>query len=200
MKNRKTLEMAQLAILIAIILIMSFTPLGYLRTPALSISLLTIPVAIGAMAIGPLAGAALGLVFGITSFYQCFGLDPFGTALLNYNPVFTFLLCIPTRVLMGWLSGITFKAVAKVDKTHTVSYFVGWLSSALYNTLLFMGMLILCFWNAPYIREINESLGNLNVMAFVVTLVGLNGLLEMPAACIVGGAIAKALNKAFKRT
>ena len=53
MRNKKTLEMVQLAVLIAIMLIMAFTPLGFLRTAGLEISLLTIPVAIGAMSVGP---------------------------------------------------------------------------------------------------------------------------------------------------
>ena len=48
-KRSSTLYMVELAMMIAIILLMSFTPLGYLRTPGLSITLLTIPVAVGAM-------------------------------------------------------------------------------------------------------------------------------------------------------
>lgn len=41
--------MVQLAVLIAIMLILAFTPLGYLRIGPLAISLMTIPVVIGAM-------------------------------------------------------------------------------------------------------------------------------------------------------
>ena len=105
--------MVQLAVLIAIMLILAFTPLGYLRIGPLAISLMTIPVVIGAMILGPAGGAVLGLVFGLTSFYQCFAGDPFGAALVAMNPFFTFLVCIPTRTLMGWLSGVIFKALWK---------------------------------------------------------------------------------------
>ena len=83
--------MVQLAVLIAIMLILAFTPLGYLRIGPLAISLMTIPVVIGAMILGPAGGAVLGLVFGLTSFYQCFAGDPFGAALVAMNPFFTFL-------------------------------------------------------------------------------------------------------------
>ena len=83
MRSTKTIKMAQMAILIAVVLIMAFTPLGYLKTVGLEISLITIPVAIGAMVIGPLAGAVLGAVFGLTSFYQCFGMSQFGAMLLS---------------------------------------------------------------------------------------------------------------------
>ena len=65
MKKNKTLEMVQLAVLIAIMLILAFTPLGYLRIGPLAISLMTIPVVIGAMLLGPTGGAVLGLVFGL---------------------------------------------------------------------------------------------------------------------------------------
>ena len=117
--------MVQLAVLIAIMLILAFTPLGYLRIGPLAISLMTIPVVIGAMILGPAGGAVLGLVFGLTSFYQCFAGDPFGAALVAMNPFFTFLVCIPTRTLMGWLSGVIFKALWKIDKTKTVMGYTG---------------------------------------------------------------------------
>ena len=158
MKKNKTLEMVQLAVLIAIMLILAFTPLGYLRIGPLAISLMTIPVVIGAMILGPAGGAVLGLVFGLTSFYQCFAGDPFGAALVAMNPFFTFLVCIPTRTLMGWLSGVIFKALWKIDKTKTVTYFVT-----------------------------------------AVAFCGINGALEMPMSCVVGGGVAKAVSVALKK-
>lgn len=63
-------ELTSIGLMTAILIVMSFTPLGYFRTLGLSISLMMIPVAIGAMIIGPKAGLWLGLVFGATSFYQ----------------------------------------------------------------------------------------------------------------------------------
>lgn len=198
MRNTKTLKMAQMAILTAIILIMAFTQLGYIKTAGLEISVITIPVVIGAMIIGPEAGALLGLIFGATSFYQCFGMSPFGAMLLGINPFFTFLVCVPTRVLMGYLTGVIFKAVQKIDKTNTISYFIGGLSGALLNTVLFMGVLMLCFWNTDYLQMINESMGGLSIGMFLLAFVGINGLLEAVAACVGGGVISKALSKAIK--
>ena len=63
----KTKRMVQLALMISIIFVMAFSPLGYLRTPGLTITFLTVPVAVGAVLMGPLAGAVCGLAFGITS-------------------------------------------------------------------------------------------------------------------------------------
>ena len=63
-------KMVRLAILIAILLLMAFTPLGYIRFGGLEITFLTVPVIIGAIILGPVEGAILGGVFGLTSFFH----------------------------------------------------------------------------------------------------------------------------------
>lgn len=198
MRNNKVIKMVQMAILIAIILLMAFTPIGYIKTGGLSIQLIMIPVTVGAMLLGPAAGAVLGLVFGLTSFGQCFGLDPFGAALLGINPIFTFLVCIPTRVLVGFLTGVLFNLVKKIDKTKIVCYFAGGLLGAVLNTVIFMSTMMLLFWNTEYIQSFNAS--GMNVFAFIVFFVGINGLLEWPVTCIAGGVVSKAVHKALKNS
>lgn len=196
MRSTKTIKMAQMAILIAVVLIMAFTPLGYLKTAGLEISLITIPVAIGAMVIGPGAGAVLGGVFGVTSFYQCFGMSAFGAVLLGINPVFTFLVCVPTRILEGYLAGVLFKVFIKADKTNTVCYFAGGFMTAFLNTVFFMGTLILFFWNTEFIQSLNTA--GANAFMFVVAFVGINGVVEWIATTIVGGIVGKAVAKVAK--
>lgn len=191
-------ELTTLGLLTGVLLLMSVTPLGYFHTFGLDISLMMVPVAIGAMLMGPKAGAWLGLIFGATSFYQAVtGSSAFSTMLFNINPISAFLLCIPTRVLMGFLTGVIFKAAQKVDKKKTVCYFVGGFFAAFLNTLFFMGMLLICYWNTEFIQGINETLGGLNPLMFVVAFVGVNGALEMPSSCIVGGIVSKAVNRAL---
>ena len=76
MKKQKNIRyLTELSLLVAITLVMAYTPLGYLKTPVLNLSFLTVPVAIGAMLLGPAAGAILGLVFGLTSFAEAFTLS-----------------------------------------------------------------------------------------------------------------------------
>ena len=191
-------ELTTLGLLTGVLLLMSVTPLGYFHTFGLDISLMMVPVAIGAMLMGPKAGVWLGLSFGATSFYQAVtGSSAFSTMLFNSNPIYAFLLCIPTRVLMGFLTGVIFKAAQKVDKKKTVCYFVGGFFAAFLNTLFFMGVLLICYWNTEFIQGINETLGGLNPLMFVVAFVGVNGALEMPSSCIVGGIVSKAVNRAL---
>ena len=77
--TNRTRTLTTLGILTAIILVMTFTPLGYIKTMGLEITLLHIPVILGAALTGPVGGMVLGAVFGFTSFFQCFGLSTFGT-------------------------------------------------------------------------------------------------------------------------
>ncbi len=89
--------------------------------------------------------------------------------------------------------------VYKADRSKTVSYFVGGFSAAFLNTVFFMGMLLICFWNTEYIQSMNQGLGDLNPLFFVCAFVGLNGVLEMSASCIVGGLVSKAVNKSIHK-
>ena len=88
--NKNILYMSELGILIAILLLMAFTPVGYLRIGTMTITFLTVPVVVGAIVCGPGAGTILGTIFGLTSFYQCFGMDPMGTALMQISLPRTF--------------------------------------------------------------------------------------------------------------
>jgi len=87
--TNRTRTLTTLGILTAIILVMTFTPLGYIKTMGLEITLLHIPVILGAALTGPAGGMVLGAVFGFTSFFQCFGLSTFGTTLFSINPAGT---------------------------------------------------------------------------------------------------------------
>lgn len=194
-----TKELTTTGMMIGIILLMAMTPLGYIRTAGLSISLIPIPVAIGAMIIGPKAGLLLGAIFGCTSFYMAFGMSPFTSTLMGINPLLTFILCVPTRALMGWLTGVLFQVYEKMDRSKTLCFFLGGFTAAFLNTLLFMSTLVLCFWNTDFIQGLNAGFGDINPIAFVIAFVGINGACEMPASCIIGGGVAKTLRKVIHK-
>ncbi|SHO54061.1 ECF transporter S component [Anaerocolumna xylanovorans] len=193
-----TQKLTQLALLTAIIILMAFTPIGYIKTFGLEITLIVIPVTVGAIVAGPAAGAFLGGVFGITSFIQCFGMSPFGAALLGINPVATFVVCLIPRILMGWLSGLIFIGLRK-SGLKEIAYPAASLSGALLNTLFFMTALLAFFYRSDYIQGISESLGGGNIFQFVIAFVGINGLVEAVTCFVIGTAIARALDAFVKR-
>lgn len=187
------------ALLTALIIVMAFTPLGYLKAGAIEITFITIPVIIGAVLLGPVGGLFLGAVFGITSFIQCFGMSTFGVALFSVSPLHTAIVCIVPRVLMGWLTAVIFKAVSSKDKTSFVQYLVASIAGPLLNTILFTGTLLLLFNNAPIIIQLKEQFGSTNVMAFAAAFVGVNGLIEAGVCAVLGTALCKALSVAMKK-
>ena len=198
-KNKfSTKYLVEMALLVAIILLMAFTPIGYIKTAGLEITLIVVPVAVGAVTLGPTAGAILGGVFGITSFIQCFGMSQFGALLLGINPFLTFLVCAPTRILMGWLTGLIFAALYK-SPAKKFSYYVASLACPLLNTFFFMGFLCLFFYNTDYIQGIVSSLGVSNPVVFVAAFVGVQGLIEAGFCFVVGSIVSKALSVALKR-
>lgn len=199
-KKFDTIYMVEMALLIAIILIMAFTPIGYIRTLGLEITLIVVPVAVGAITLGPAAGAVLGGVFGITSFIQCFGMSPFGAVLLGINPIYTFIVCVFSRTLMGWLTGVLYQAFLRCNPLKKISVVLANLCCPLLNTLFFMGTLTLFFYQTEYIQGIAEGMGAGNPLIFVLLFVGVNGLVEAAACFVVGSAISQALKKVVRHS
>ena len=195
-KETRTRYMTQLALLIAVIFLMAFTPLGYLRTPVLSITFLTVPVAVGAMILGPPGGAACGLAFGLTSFMQSFGGSGLGAVMLGLNPVGAAFTCIVPRVLEGLLCALIFQAVRNVSKKG--AYYAASLACPLLNTLLFMSALLLIFYDTEYMQNLAASLGVLNPLALAAVLVGVQGLIEAGVCFLVASAVSRALAAALK--
>lgn len=191
--NKNILYMSELGILIAILLLMAFTPVGYLRIGTMTITFLTVPVVVGAIVCGPGAGTILGTIFGLTSFYQCFGMDPMGTALMQISLPRTFLFTVVPRLMMGLCVGLIFKAFKKrTAAAYTVTAFFG----PFLNTLFFMTTLIACFWHTDVIQAWASSIpGATSVFLFAVLSVGVNFIVEAIVCTIVGAAVAKAVDR-----
>ena len=193
-RHRKILTLAQNAILTALIVLMAFTPIGYLQIGVVKMTFIMIPVAVGAITLGEKSGAFLGLVFGITSFVQCFGLDLFGTTLLGINPVYTFIMCIVPRVLMGYLCGVIYKFIARKKKKFAL-VFASFMAPVL-NTFFFMSLLLLFFGKSDYIQGIRNGA---ELLPFLVAFVGLNGVMEIVTTTVIAPPVASVVKKAVKK-
>lgn len=97
--NLKTRQLTITGVLGAVAIVLSVTPLGYIPvpTPAASATIMHIPVIIGAIVEGPVVGALIGLIFGITSFLRggAFFVDP--------------LIAVGPRLLIGILAAYSYK-------------------------------------------------------------------------------------------
>ncbi|HIT66716.1 MAG TPA: ECF transporter S component [Candidatus Merdisoma merdipullorum] len=193
MKTRfNTRQLTILGLLTGILLLMAYTPLGYLNIGILAISFNVIPVALAAITLGPAGGAAAGAVFGLTSFLQCIGvggISGMGAILFGINPVLAFIQRFVPRLLDGFLLGYIFRAIQK-RKGARLGCFVTGFFSAFLNTLFFMAALILLFGNTEYLQEM---IGGRNILLFVCSFVGINAVCEMIASTIITGAVGYAL-------
>ncbi|MBO7355651.1 MAG: ECF transporter S component [Lachnospiraceae bacterium] len=201
MNNRTNLrKMTELAIFISIILVMKITGLSSIPVGPLVMTLTMIPIAIGAMLLGPTEGAVLGFIYGLTSLYDAVtGRSAMTHFFFQISPVNTVILCVLIRTLVGFLTGIIFKAVKKLDKKKFICYYVGGLAAPMLNTILFMGYIVLFFYKTEYVQNLVDKLGAANPFMFIVLLVGIQGLLEWLGGVVIGGSVAKAVAYGLKR-
>ncbi|MCD7716171.1 MAG: ECF transporter S component [Lachnospiraceae bacterium] len=194
-KSFNTSQLVILGLMTAILLLMAYTPLGYLNIGPLAITFNVIPVAIAAITLGPVGGAVTGSVFGLTSFLQCIGVggtSAMGAILFGINPILAFIQRFVPRFLDGLLLGYIFRGVRKGINT-SVACFVTGFCSAFLNTLFFMSALVLLFGNTEYMQNL---MGGKNVILFICGFVGVNAVCEMISSTILTGAVGIALYKA----
>jgi hypothetical protein len=111
-----------------------------------------------------------------------------GAILAGINPVLAFVQRFFPRAIDGFLVGLIYQAVAKLNKQ--TACFVAGFSAAFLNTVLFMGSLVLLFGNTEYVQGL---MAGRNVIAFIVVFVGINAVVEMVASTVVTGLVGVAL-------
>lgn len=192
--------LTQMALLVAIEMVMKAIGLGSVPVGPLYMSFLTVPIAVGAIVLGPLAGMILGGVFGFVSFLDAIkGASIMTSNLLAVSPLHTFVLCFGMRVLMGACVGLVYQGMKRVCKVSTVNCFVTSLSAPLLNTLFFMGYIVLAFYQTDYIQSLVSSKGAANPLMFVALLVGFQGVVEAVVCSVAGTAVAGGVKKALGR-
>ena len=148
------------AILGAITVVLSITPLGLIPLGLINATTMHIPVIIAAIVEGPLVGALVGLIFGISSLANAI-IRPNPVSFVFYNP----LISILPRVLIGITSYYAYNALkGKDEKTLKVLTKVLW-------TLILLGLVYLLY------RNIKTGATTLNIVLVVILLIITIGLL-----------------------
>ena len=183
-----------LALMTALVIIFSFTPIGSIPVGPLVITLTPIPVAIAAIALGPKGGLALGAVFGLMSFLQCIGVgipSGMGAMLFSISPFLAFLQRFVPRALDGFLVGLIFRGCEK--KLGRWACFIAGFCTAFLNTLFFMSALVLLFGHTEYVQGLIDGR---NVIVFICAFVGVNAVVEMISSTLIAGFVGTALYQA----
>ena len=193
-RRTKVSRMTLLALLVAVLIVLAFVniPMPF----GLSITFNMIPVAVAAMAMGLPGGMIVGGAFGLISFLQCFGVFGFsalGAALVNISPVLMFIQRFVSRVMVGVLAALVYKAMDRTRAPLYVKGLVTGFSSAFFNTLFFMSLLVLFFGTS---EKLAGSIAEKGVLMYIISSVGINAVVEMAVAAVVTGAVGTALRKA----
>lgn len=104
MNNKeKTRKMVTVAMLGAITIVLGLTPMGYIPLGLINITTMHIPVIVAGILEGPIVGALVGFIFGLSSIANAI-LRPIPISFVFYNPIVSVL----PRVLIGIFAGLTF--------------------------------------------------------------------------------------------
>lgn len=198
------LTMVQLALLSGIIVILALTPLGMINLGVINATIIHVPVIIGAILLGPKAGAFLGGVFGLISLItntvrpniSSFVFSPFYSVGETSGNGWSLIVCFVPRILIGVVAGGLFYLLSKTKCSLTVSCVISGLAGSLTNTLLVMGG-IFVFFGSEYAKAQNVAFDAL--FGFIAGIVGTVGVPEAIVAAILSALVSRPLLKKLKK-
>lgn len=141
MKNGKIKRMVGMAFLIAMIIVLQL--IGGIIPPigGVSISLVLIPIVVGAAVFGPSGGAILGAAFGLIVYIACVnGTDPGGAMVFQANPWLCFIVVLGKGILAGALSGLVYRLL----KARNVNGYLAMLMAAIVCPVVNTGVFLAC--------------------------------------------------------
>ena len=121
----KSYELVLTALFTAIIVVMAFTPLGFIPLVVINATIIHIPVILGAIFCGPKKGAFLGFVFGLTSFIKN-TLMPTSMSAFVFSPILassidgaagvvkSTIICFVPRILVGIIPYFVYRGIVKL--------------------------------------------------------------------------------------
>ena len=192
----RTQTMVLMAMFTAIIFIMAFTPVGLINLPVIKATILHIPVIIGAIVLGPAAGAYFGGLFGLTSLIKntitpsalSFAFTPAvdvpGT---GHGSFWAIIICCAPRILVGITPWLFYKAIEKAAPRMNEGARAGVLAASgaigsFTNTFLVMGLIYGLFATAyATMKDIPVT----QVGGVILGIIAANGIPEAIAAAVI---------------
>lgn len=179
MTTRQRIQLLTLhSMIIALIALMGFIPfLGFIPLGAgVSITIMHLPVLLGAVLLNPKSATLFGFTFGVVSLLVVLtNPTPQPTDLFFINP----LISVLPRILFGLIAGVVFLFAKKVKgPLQLVTLSGAALIATILHTILVLTMLWL-FEGAAFV----ETFGN--IINFIGFILGLNGLIEAVLAAII---------------
>ena len=202
MNTRKhdTRWMVGVALMAAIVVVLANTPLGLIPLPMIKATTTHIPVILGAILFGPLAGGILGAVFGICSMISntltpavlSFAFSPFLATSVT-GALKAVWVAVGCRAMIGIVSGWLWIALKKLKVNDLAALPVVGFVGSMTNTVFVMGSIYLLL-RPEYARAMGVAADA--VFGLVLGVITGSSVLEAIVALVLVTAIGKALLRA----
>lgn len=197
--------MVSVALMAAIVILLANTPLGMIQLPIIKATTVHIPVIIGGILLGPMAGAILGGVFGICSLISnttaptllSFAFSPFLSTTGIPGMCKAIWVSVGCRILIGVVAGWLWILFTKIKMKPILGLIITGFVGSMTNTVCVMGSIYFLF-AAQYAAAKDVALSA--VFGLVMATVTASGIPEAIAAAILVAAIGKALLRFFRRS
>lgn len=202
--RKDTRWMVSVALMAAIIIVLANTPLGMIQLPIIKATTVHIPVIIGAILLGPAAGAVLGSVFGLCSLASntmaptllSFAFSPFLSTTGLVGALKALWISVGCRILIGIVAGWLWLLFQKLKFNQTVALAITGFVGSLTNTLTVMGSIYLLFAQ-QYAAA--KDVAITAVWGLIMGTITASGIPEAIAAAVLVLALGKVLLKFIKR-
>lgn len=188
-KRRTTFKARQLTVvglLSGISIFLSLTPLGFIPILPINPTIMHVPVIIGAIIEGPMIGAFIGGIFGLSSMVRAF-MTPTPTNFIFWNPI----ISIGVRILIGVVAGYVYRALKNRNYGVAVSAVAG----SLTNTIGVLGLAYV-FYLSRYAAGL--GLSEAAATTFILSFVGTNGVPEAIISALITVPVIAAYRKTKK--
>lgn len=203
-KKHDTRWMVSVALMAAIVIVLANTPLGMIQLPIIKATTVHIPVILGAILLGPGAGAILGAVFGICSLVSntmaptllSFAFSPFLSTTGIPGALKAIWISVGCRILIGVVAGWLWVLFIKIKLNQFIALPIVGFVGSMVNTVTVMGSIYFLF--AQQYAEAKE-VALTAVFGLVMGTVTASGIPEAIAAAILVLALGKVLVVVFRK-
>ena len=202
--KKDTRWMVSVALMAAIVIVLANTPLGMIQLPIIKATTVHIPVILGAILLGPGAGAILGAVFGICSLVSntmaptllSFAFSPFLSTTGIPGALKAIWISVGCRILIGVVAGWLWVLFTKIKLNQFIALPIVGFVGSMVNTVTVMGSIYFLF--AQQYAEAKE-VALTAVFGLVMGTVTASGIPEAIAAAILVLALGKVLVVVFRK-
>ena len=199
-KKHDTRWMVSVGLMAAIVVVLANTPLGMIQLPIIKATTVHIPVIIGAILLGPMAGAILGGVFGVYSLISntmaptllSFAFSPFMSTTGVPGALKAIWISVGCRILIGVVAGWLWKLFKKIKLNQIVALVITGFVGSMVNTITVMGSIYLLF--AQQYAEAKD-VAVTAVWGLIMGTVTASGIPEAIASAVIVTVVTKVLLK-----